>query len=159
MSTILFVLFWVLVGLTIVLAAMRSGRRGPFFDPASRGGRRGVAWLTALAVLAFGVAVPVAIGVSGDETNEKAGAIQLSSAERKGRQSFNRNCGQCHTLSASKSVGRVGPNLDQLRPPKGLVIDAIAKGRARGQGQMPAQVVEGKEAENIAAFVAKTAGR
>jgi mono/diheme cytochrome c family protein len=139
MSTILFVLFWVLLGLAIVLAAMRSGRRGPLFDPASRGGRRGVAWLTAL--------------------NEKAGAIQLTASERAGRESFNRACGQCHTLSASNSVGRVGPDLDQLRPPKELVLDAIDKGRARGMGQMPSQVVEGQEAENVAAFVAKTAGR
>ena len=56
-------------------------------------------------------------------------------------------------------MGRVGPNLDVLRPPKELVLDAIDKGRALGMGQMPAQVVEGKEAEDVAAFVAKTAGR
>ena len=159
MSTILFVLFWVLLGLAIVLAAMRSGRRGPLFNPASRGGRRGVAWLTALAVLAFGIAIPIAVGVAGDEVNEKAGSVQLTASERAGRESFNRACGQCHTLSASNSVGRVGPDLDQLRPPKELVLDAIDKGRARGMGQMPAQVVEGQEAENVAAFVARTAGR
>ena len=159
MSTTLFVLFWVLVGLFIVLAAMRSGRRGPLLDPGSRGGRRSVALLTALAVLAFGIAVPVAVGLVGDEINEKAGAVELTASERAGRESFNRACGQCHTLKASQSVGRVGPDLDELRPPKELVLDAIDNGRARGQGQMPSQVVEGEEAENVAAFVAKTAGR
>jgi mono/diheme cytochrome c family protein len=56
-------------------------------------------------------------------------------------------------------VGKVGPNLDQLHPPQALVIDAIRKGRARGQGQMPANLVDGQDAQEVAAFVAKVGGR
>ena len=72
---------------------------------------------------------------------------------------FKQHCATCHTLAAANAVGKVGPNLDQLRPPPALIKDAIAKGRARGQGQMPAQLVTGQDANNVAAFVAKVAGR
>jgi len=158
LGTAIFVLFWVLLGLAVVLAAMRSGRRAPLLDPATRGGRRMAGLIALAAALVFMIAIPVAVGLSGDDPAQ-AGPVRLSEAEQQGRQSFYRNCGQCHTLGAANAVGLVGPNLDELRPPKALVLDAIDKGRARGMGQMPAQVVEGQEAENVAAFVAKTAGR
>ena len=64
----------------------------------------------------------------------------------------------CHTLKASNAVAQVGPNLDQLRPPKALVLDAIAKGRANGNGQMAAQIYTGQDAQAVAAYVAKAAG-
>ena len=68
-------------------------------------------------------------------------------------------CATCHTLKASNAVGKVGPNLDVLHPPKGLILDAIANGRARGQGQMPAGLVDGQDAQDVAAYVAAVAGR
>ena len=57
---------------------------------------------------------------------------------------FAKYCATCHTLAASNAVGKVGPNLDMLHPPKGLILDAIKNGRARGQGQMPAGLVDGR---------------
>ena len=71
---------------------------------------------------------------------------------------FAEKCSTCHTLAASNAVGRVGPNLDNLRPPKGLVLDAIKNGRARGQGQMPAGLIDGSDAQDVAAYIAATAG-
>ena len=55
--------------------------------------------------------------------------------------------------------GAIGPNLDKLRPPASLVLDAVSNGRARGIGTMPADIVQGKDARDVAAFVAKVAGR
>ena len=79
---------------------------------------------------------------------------------------FARSCGYCHTLAATKSVGRIGPDLDvrvgeQISTASGrkaLVENAIKEGRARGLGQMPALLYQGKEAESIAEFVAAVAG-
>ena len=159
MSTLLFVLFWVVLGLTIVLLAMRSGRRGPFMNPESRAGRRATIVLTVLAVVLLGLAVPVAVGIAGNGTEKEPGSVALSKADMQGREQFSRNCAQCHTLEAAKAVGRVGPNLDDLRPPKALIVDAIDKGRARGRGQMPAQVIEGPDVQKVAGYVAKVAGR
>ena len=39
------------------------------------------------------------------------------------------------------------------------MLDAIDKGRARGNGQMAADLVEGQDARDIAAFVAKAVGQ
>ena len=41
---------------------------------------------------------------------------------------------------------------------KALVLSAIKEGRARGLGQMPALLYQGKEAEEVADFVAAVAG-
>ena len=38
------------------------------------------------------------------------------------------------------------------------MLNAILEGRARGIGQMPALLYQGKEAQDVAAFVAAVAG-
>jgi hypothetical protein len=52
----------------------------------------------------------------------------------------------------------VGPNLDELAPNKKFVLDAMLKGRSAGNGQMPAQIYTGQDAEDVAEFVAKSVG-
>jgi mono/diheme cytochrome c family protein len=159
MQTALFVLFFLVLGLSVVLVAMRSGSKGPVLDSSRKGSRRALAWLLGLAILAFAVAIPVGVALDSSDAEAEAGAQQLTKEEQHGRQVFNERCVQCHTLAASNGVQQVGPNLDELRPPKELVLDAIAKGRAGGQGQMPSQLVTGPDAEAVAAYVAKVAGR
>ena len=159
MQTALFVLFFLILGLSVVLVAMRSGSKGPVLDSSRRGARRALGWMLALAILAFVVLIPLAVMIDSSDAEADAGALQLTKQEQHGREVFNENCVQCHVLEASNGVQQVGPNLDALRPPKELVLDAIAKGRAGGQGQMPSQVVTGPDAEAVAAYVAKVAGR
>jgi mono/diheme cytochrome c family protein len=77
---------------------------------------------------------------------------------------FADRCATCHTLRAANAVGKVGPNLDTLisgvaeNGRKPFILDAVEKGRARGQGQMPAGLVDGQDAQDVAGFVANTAG-
>ena len=85
--------------------------------------------------------------------------VDLTEAQVSGRATFAKYCATCHTLAASNAVGKVGPNLDNLHPPKALILDAIAKGRARGSGQMPAGLVAGQDAQDVADYVAAVAGR
>ena len=161
MATVAFVLFFIVLGLGTVLAAMKSGRRGPLLSPESRVGRRLVALLTVATAALFGVGIPVAVGFlnGGEQSKDAPSGVELNDDQKTGRDLFARNCAQCHTLKGANAVATVGPSLDALRPPKNLVIDAIEKGRARGQGQMPAELVEGREARQVADFVAAVAGR
>ncbi len=161
MATLVFVLFFVVLGLLVVLAAMKSGRRGPLLNSETRAGRRLVVALTVATAALFGIGIPVAVGfLNGKQQTKQAQAgIELTEDQKQGRELFGRACQQCHTLKASNSVGTVGPSLDALRPPKELTLDAIEKGRARGQGQMPALLYEGQEARQVADFVAAVAGR
>ena len=43
-------------------------------------------------------------------------------------------CGGCHALEAAKTSGTVGPNLDEAKPSKELVVERVTN----GQGAMPA---------------------
>jgi mono/diheme cytochrome c family protein len=164
-ATLLFVLLFLSLGVGVVFLALSGGPRGARERVGQRsGGRRsgrGGLLAVVLLVLLLGVAVPVAIGISNNshDAGQAPGGVDLTANEVTGRSVFAQKCSTCHTLSASNAVGRVGPNLDNLRPPKGLVLDAIKKGRARGQGQMPAGLIDGQDAQDVAAYIAATAGR
>ena len=75
------------------------------------------------------------------------------------------NCGSCHTLDAAGTVGNVGPNLDDIAINEQDVVAAIKNGggrHAKGQeagrsGTMPRNLVTGKDAQDVAAFVAANA--
>jgi mono/diheme cytochrome c family protein len=161
---IAFIMAFLLIGLLVVGVAFRGGagrRRAGRGGRAglSRGNRRATALGVGAIVVLLGVLVPILI-LGGNSTEEKGpGGVALNNADVDGREVFARNCSNCHTLKGANAVGVVGPNLDQLRPPKALVLDAIEHGRARGNGQMPAGVVDGQDAQNVAAFVTKVAGR
>ena len=69
---------------------------------------------------------------------------------------FTANCGSCHTLADAGTNGAVGPNLDQARPPKPLVVDRVTN----GQGAMPAfkDSLDPQQIEAVSEYVATAAG-
>jgi mono/diheme cytochrome c family protein len=156
-----FIIGFILIGFSVVLVAMRGGPRGArqAMHSQSAGGRSVATWAIAGVSLFFGVAIPVLVGIANADDRSSRGGIELTAAQEEGRTLFTENCATCHTLASAGAAGRIGPNLDQLRPPEQLTIDAIEKGRARGQGQMPAGLLQGEDAENVASFIAATAGR
>ena len=164
MSTLIFVLVWVALGLGLLLVALSGGPGGALqrVMSQSRRGRRTATVAFGLALLALGVGVPIAV-VSAVNSNEgnipEADVAALTEAEKNGRELFGDRCSNCHTLAAANAVAQVGPDLDQLRPPKPLVLDAIANGRARGNGQMAADLFEGQDADDVASFLAKAVGQ
>jgi mono/diheme cytochrome c family protein len=85
--------------------------------------------------------------------------VTLNASEKRGRELFGTTCNECHTLAAANTSGRTGPNFDELRPPKSLVLNAIKQGRAQGNGRMPAALLGGQDAQDVANFIAKVAGR
>jgi cytochrome c551 len=161
MSTLIFVLVWVLLGLGVLFVALSGGPggAGARLRSQSRGGRRAAGIAFGLAVLVFGIGVPAAVIAAVDNRDSiPSQGVKLTAAEGKGRDLFAARCTQCHTLAASNANATVGPNLDDLKPPKALVLDAINKGRARGNGQMPAQLYTGQDAQDVAAYVSRVAG-
>jgi mono/diheme cytochrome c family protein len=163
------ILFWALLGLGVFFIAMRGGPAGArqALHTRSRAGQR-IVLAGVVILIAFGIAVPaIVLAFNGEHKSSVAvSGIRLNSDQIKGRELFQKACAVCHTLAAVKSVGRIGPNLDirvgvDIATPAGrraLVLGAIEEGRARGLGQMPALLYQGKEAEQVADFVAKVAG-
>jgi mono/diheme cytochrome c family protein len=75
-----------------------------------------------------------------------------------GKQIFQKaGCNSCHTLKDAGATGTVGPNLDDAKPPKALVIDRVTNGK----GVMPpfkAQLTKA-QIDAVAAYVSAVAGK
>lgn len=154
------VLVFIATGLAVVAAAF-AGRRKPGNAAPSRGGNRLVYSGIALIVLGLGIAVPTLVlaGNAEDAESQAIGGVDLNAAQSSGRALFAASCANCHTLRASNSVGKIGPNLDVLRPPAALVENAVLQGRANGKGNMPGGLFTGADAKDVAAYVEAVAGR
>jgi cbb3-type cytochrome c oxidase subunit III len=120
-----------------------------------------------------GVAVAVALAACG------TGGIATGAADQEnGKKLFTEKCGGCHSLSAAGTSGSIGPNLDdsfaQARADgyKESAIRNIVHEQIKYPGQyptaannpnylkanMPANIVTGQDAEDVAAYVAANAG-
>jgi cytochrome c6 len=97
-------------------------------------------------------------GGGGGGGGEAAGGGGAATASAEGKQIFIQSCGTCHTLADAGTNGKVGPVLDDLKPDKARVENAIKNGGA-GSGAMPANIVTGKEAEAVATYVSSVAGK
>jgi mono/diheme cytochrome c family protein len=83
-----------------------------------------------------------------------------------GKKLFATNCASCHTLSHANSTGTVGPNLDDaFRQDR---VDGVKSTSIEGlvsywiqypntQGAMPAMLLKGQNAQDVAAYVAHVA--
>ncbi len=128
----------------------------------------------ALVVVFLAVLIPwLAFRSDGDAAR---GAQKVPSDLKEGQSLFQTNCGTCHTLYAAGTDGNFAPNLDELLAPTGPpegegAKDAIASTKKRvlnaiehgvdgttTPGRMPAGIINGEQAEEVAEFVATTAG-
>jgi cbb3-type cytochrome c oxidase subunit III len=89
-----------------------------------------------------------------------------------GRALFTERCGSCHTLADAGTKGQIGPNLDdafvQSREDgigqetiAGVVLNQIAypvEDPSTGAPGMPANLVTGTDADDVATYVASVAG-
>lgn len=102
------------------------------------------------------------------------GREKVSANLEKGQSLFETNCGTCHTLYSAGTDGNFGPDLDELlaatgpatdektiESTEGRVLNAIEEGvdSSSTPGRMPAGILSGEQAEEVAEFVAATAGR
>jgi mono/diheme cytochrome c family protein len=108
-----------------------------------------------LPVFALGLVLLVATGCGGND--KKSANAQIAGGGSPGAKVFaDAGCGDCHTLAAAGASGKVGPNLDELRPNQKRVEQQVRNG---GNG-MPsfADKLSAEEIRQVAAFVATSAG-
>ncbi|MGH2922996.1 MAG: c-type cytochrome [Solirubrobacterales bacterium] len=99
--------------------------------------------------------------------------LQENADVDRGEQLFTQKCGSCHTLTGAGTNADIGPNLDlafqQARASgmdqdtiEGIVEGQIANPRPSSPEDtatyMPANLVEGEDARDVAAYVASVAG-
>jgi mono/diheme cytochrome c family protein len=124
-----------------------------------------------LLVIFLAVLIPwLAFRSDGDAAR---GAQEIPSGLEEGQDLFQTNCGNCHTLYAAGTDGNFAPDLDELLSPSGppedeatikgikkRVLNAIEHGvdSSTTAGRMPPGILSGEQAEEVAEFVATTAG-
>ncbi len=112
--------------------------------------------MAALAALAL-------LALAGSGCGSRAGTADVVN----GKAQFVQKCGSCHILDRAGTAGRQGPNLDEAFGPArddglgsgtiaGVTQDQIAY---PGRGStMPADLVEGDDARDVAAYIGRVAG-
>jgi mono/diheme cytochrome c family protein len=127
-----------------------------------------------LLILVLAVVIPwLAFRSKGDA---ESGDQQVAANLKSGQSLFQTNCGTCHTLYAAGTDGNYGPDLDELLAPsgpptgpsaeatikatKGRVLNAVEKGvdSSTEAGRMPGGILNEEQSEEVAEFVAATAG-
>jgi len=118
-----------------------------------------------LLALAAGAALSGALGACGTD------AVPQNADLIAGKQAFVKSCGSCHVLNRAGTKGLVGPNLDEAF--RVAISDGFGRDTVRGvvfqqivhparlpkedPAFMPAKLVEGKDAQDVAAYVASVA--
>lgn len=171
LAIVIFVAFWIVVAGGLFML----GRSGALKSRDSDKGRHRIAnTVLVVTYVAFGLAIPAFILVSNansSKANTNNSSITLTANEKTGRDLFAQHCAVCHTLAAANAVGKTGPNLDTLRPSEALILHTLAYGclqqplpndqsqNCLGYGTMPADIVGGEQAIQVAQYVAKVAGQ
>jgi mono/diheme cytochrome c family protein len=124
-------------------------------------GRRRLAIAAALTVVAAGAVACGSQGISSQISSQPANV-------QHGAQLFSQRCSGCHTLSVAGTQGTTknvrerertdGPNFNTRKETQDNVLYAIRNGGFSG-AIMPENIVVGKDAEDVAAFLSKYAGR
>lgn len=108
--------------------------------------------LIGLAVIVIAVVI-VVVATGGDDSDTAAPTGKAAAgADPQAVQLFAGTCGQCHTLTVAGSHGTVGPDLDDNTFTRERVLHAIQNGA--GNGAMAPGLLEGADAERVAALIA-----
>jgi mono/diheme cytochrome c family protein len=164
MEIVGFLVPWILVGIGVIFVSFSGGPGRAREAYMTRGGRT-FALLIVLVYLAIGIAIPaVVIAARGTRVGNSPQLSQKKVRDQpagvqEGRTLFTESCAACHTLNAVNARGVTGPDLDKIGTvTPARVLSAIRIG-GTGQGRMPARLLQGETARDVAQFVSSVAGK
>jgi len=102
---------------------------------------------------AAALAAVVVLAGCGGGTAAPRSHLHLNPVEKRGKTLFIRYCGSCHTLHDAGTQALVGPDLDQP-----WEASRVRETITDGPGEMPADLVTGRAAAAVAAYVAAASG-
>jgi mono/diheme cytochrome c family protein len=152
---------FVVAGIVVIFIAFSGGPSAAREAYMTRGGRT-FSVVIVLLYVALGVAVPAVVIASRGESEGGVGSLRTEKASKDdeaGKELFVATCKSCHNLDAVQAEGVTGPDLDELgQLDEQRVLNAIERG-GTGQDRMPANLLQGTDAEEVAAYVARVAGQ
>lgn len=165
MTVWFFLVPWIVVGLGVLFVAFYGGPGGARQAYLTRGNRF---FQVSMIVIYLGVGVAVPAVILSARTDAQGATSQLqtkhaSSELEKGKTLFRSTCASCHTLAAVNARGVTGPDLDRIgldstKASIQRIENAIRIG-GTGQNRMPAGLLQGTNAQAVAAFVSSVAGK
>jgi mono/diheme cytochrome c family protein len=161
MATFGLILLFVLLGVGVIFIAY-SGGLGAAREAYLTRGSRFFKIAIPLIYVGLGIAVPAVVIAGHDAKEGNTGALANKVPNHQlaeGKELFQSTCATCHSLKAVNARGVAGPNLDQIgQINEKRILDAIKNG-GTGQRLMPAHLLEGENAQAVAAYVTEVAGR
>jgi mono/diheme cytochrome c family protein len=152
---------FVALGLLALFVAFSGGPSAARDAYLTRGGRL-FSFMVVLAFLVLGVAVPALVIAGRGEAEGAVGSLrtqEITATDQRGKELFVQSCSVCHNLDAVNARGVQGPDLDELGGvTEERVLNAIKNGGS-GQDLMPANILRGEDAEDVAGYVYKVAGQ
>jgi len=152
---------FVVLGIIVLFVAFAGGG-GAAREAYLTGGRRSFPIAILVIYVALGIAVPAAVIAARGEAEGGVGALRTEEASERlenGKELFIATCKSCHNLDAVQATGVTGPDLDELGGvDRQRVLNAIENG-GTGQGRMPAGLLQGQDAQDVADYVARVAGQ
>jgi mono/diheme cytochrome c family protein len=122
------------------------------------------------AIAVFALALLAAFGLSA--CGDTVGYTEPTGDKIQGKELFVKNCGSCHTLRDAGTTGTIGPDLDYafvqsridglgddtiLQVVRAQIAYPVTKPSTGAPG-MPANILEGEQADDVATYVASVAG-
>jgi len=161
MTWLAIVLPFLLLGIGVIFVAFSGGPGKAREAYLTRGGTFFRIAVPVIYVVG-GLLVPALIlanrGAAAGGTDVLAGE-PLTKDEEEGKTLFAERCASCHNLDAANARGVQGPDLDEVgKMSTKRVLTAIRIG-GTGEKQMPAGIYTGKDAEDVALYVTKVAGK
>ena len=118
------------------------------------------------------IAALIALGAASCGTGSASSPTAAADAVdlENGQKLFQATCGGCHTLQNAGSKGTIGPDLDAVyREPalegwerssfEATVLEQIELGSPESDPAMPAELLTGQDARDVAAYVAAVAAQ
>ncbi len=161
MEVLLVIAPFVVLGIGVIFLAFSGGPGGARQAYLTRGGRAFPAVIVLL-YLALGVAVPAVVIASRGESEGGVGPLrteEASKADERGKELFMSTCKSCHNLDAVQAEGVTGPDLDELGQLDAKRVRNAIKNGGTGQDRMPANLLQGQDAHDVANYVARVAGQ
>jgi cytochrome c553 len=155
---------WILIGIGVIFVSF-SGGPGAAREAYLTRGRRAFGFLIVLVYIGIGVAIPAVVIASRGTREGNSVALESKKVRdqpadvRQGRTMFIESCSACHNLDAANARGVTGPDLDKIGKVTPSRVQSAIKIGGTGQDRMPAGLLQGQNAKDVAAYVAAVAGK
>jgi len=161
MAIVAFLAPFILLGIGIIFVAFSGGPGRAREAYLTRGG--GFFRFSMILIYAgLGLAVPALVIAASNQSEGGTPPLQhdeASSQIEEGKLLFRQTCATCHTLAAANAHGVTGPNLDEVGEMTEERVRQAIKIGGTGQKRMPAGLLEGDDADAVAAYVTAVAGQ